>query len=383
MLLLPLLLLSLSLPWRADCSVVLINASSYSLAFCDIEASFAQRIPSVGVVGSLFAAKPLNACQPLTSMENIGVSGFLLSERGGCNFVTKVKHAQDAGYAAAIIYNNDENEDLITMSGSGIGIHIYAVFVTKKAGQTLYSSIEEEGSRCYLFPTSENAAKSLIAISFIFLLTVFAIFSTLFFVRRHRYRRASSVGQEREAGGMAWKDVKALTVILFDSDIQETGTMCAICLEDYRKGEKLRVLPCGHEFHVPCIDQWLTTQRCFCPICKKDAHTKGSQKVPSERTPLLASCVPGFNTMNTLGPPVQDPQFIPHSAERCATTAPVGSQQSLSCPMLQLHWEDEGLTQGPFHTHDGYLSEACSCSSPSNNLLSTVEEVVVQMKFDV
>lgn len=43
--------------------------------------------------------------------------------------------------------------------------------------------------------------------------------------------------------------------------------LCAICLNDYADGEQLRVLPCDHFFHPPCVDEWLRTHNA-CPMCK-------------------------------------------------------------------------------------------------------------------
>ncbi|KAI5068954.1 hypothetical protein GOP47_0015255 [Adiantum capillus-veneris] len=313
------------------------------------EASFAPKIPPLGIVGRVYAAEPLNACQPVKSMNSNDIPGFLLLERGDCNFVTKIKHAQDAGYVAAIVYNDEDNDDLITMSGRETGIDIYAVFVTKKAGEILHLSVAETDSRCYLFPMFENAAKSFVAILFLSFLTVFAIFSTLFFVRRHHYHRASAGAQAR---GMAWKDVKALTIVLYGSDIKEFST-CAICLEDYRQGERLRILPCGHEFHETCIDQWLTTQRCFCPICKTDAHSKLSRKVPSEQTPLLASYVRNINTFASVEEAsAADKQFAPIEAV-------LGMPESAATSITP-----------------------CSCSPASRMLASDAQDVAISVKSD-
>lgn len=42
---------------------------------------------------------------------------------------------------------------------------------------------------------------------------------------------------------------------------------CVICLEDLPFDSKVRLLPCGHVFHYPCIDDWLQIRDVRCPIC--------------------------------------------------------------------------------------------------------------------
>jgi hypothetical protein len=41
----------------------------------------------------------------------------------------------------------------------------------------------------------------------------------------------------------------------------ETQLRCAICLEDFAKGDNVRVLPCEHIFHVDEIDDWLINRK--------------------------------------------------------------------------------------------------------------------------
>ena len=44
------------------------------------------------------------------------------------------------------------------------------------------------------------------------------------------------------------------------------GELCSICMEQFRTEDVLKKLLCGHCFHSPCIDQWLTYSSCACPL---------------------------------------------------------------------------------------------------------------------
>lgn len=48
----------------------------------------------------------------------------------------------------------------------------------------------------------------------------------------------------------------------------DPGRVCSVCISDYVAGNKLRRLPCAHEFHVHCIDRWLS-ENCTCPVCRQ------------------------------------------------------------------------------------------------------------------
>lgn len=54
---------------------------------------------------------------------------------------------------------------------------------------------------------------------------------------------------------------KASSVAVDDDD-------CAVCLDNYKVGDKCRLLPvCNHKFHAHCVDLWLLSTP-LCPICR-------------------------------------------------------------------------------------------------------------------
>ncbi|KAE8584266.1 hypothetical protein XENTR_v10020887 [Xenopus tropicalis] len=52
---------------------------------------------------------------------------------------------------------------------------------------------------------------------------------------------------------------------------------CSVCITEYTEGNKLRKLPCSHEYHVHCIDRWLS-ENSTCPICRRAVLVAGNRE---------------------------------------------------------------------------------------------------------
>ena len=59
------------------------------------------------------------------------------------------------------------------------------------------------------------------------------------------------------------------TLPLHNFQLGDQFETCAVCLEDFRVNDKLRVLPCDHVYHSKCIDTWLVKTNSVCPQCRK------------------------------------------------------------------------------------------------------------------
>ncbi|XP_019459886.1 PREDICTED: RING-H2 finger protein ATL54-like [Lupinus angustifolius] len=60
------------------------------------------------------------------------------------------------------------------------------------------------------------------------------------------------------------------------------GTECSVCLNEFREGDTLRLLPkCNHAFHIPCIDTWLRSHT-NCPLCRASIVSSNNVSVTTE-----------------------------------------------------------------------------------------------------
>lgn len=103
-----------------------------------------------GMIGRIYFDKNIDTlCSPVpqqdftftkTAEEEVFMTPFMLADRGGCSFVTKVRNMEDAGAAVGIVVDSsDEDVKDVVMSddGTGAGIRMPSMLISKKDGKKL------------------------------------------------------------------------------------------------------------------------------------------------------------------------------------------------------------------------------------------------------
>lgn len=67
-------------------------------------------------------------------------------------------------------------------------------------------------------------------------------------------------------------------------DMEAGNNNCPICTDDFVKGQDVRLLPCGHQFHPDCIDPWLINVSGTCPLCRIDLNPASAETVEDGET---------------------------------------------------------------------------------------------------
>ncbi|XP_059399523.1 E3 ubiquitin-protein ligase RNF13-like [Carassius carassius] len=284
------------LPVEADISAYSFDNKTQN--FDELPARFGYRLPSEGLKGFLIGARPENACVPIAPpplRDGRSSAFFVLIKRFDCNFDIKVLHAQKAGYKAAIVHNVD-SDDLISMGSNDLDllkqIDIPSVFIGEEAANSLKEDyIYEKGGHVILLPDFslplEYYLIPFLIIVGICLILIVVFMITKFVQDRHRARRSR----------LRKDQLKKLPIHKFKKG--DSYDVCAICLDEYEEGNKLRVLPCSHAYHSKCVDPWLTKTKKTCPVCKQkvvssdgdseSGDSDSEENEASENTPLLRS----------------------------------------------------------------------------------------------
>ncbi|XP_076635939.1 E3 ubiquitin-protein ligase Godzilla [Colletes latitarsis] len=246
--------------------------------FRDMPAGFGGLIPSEGIKGMVVYADPPTACHDIQSPPNItnyNGNWIVLIARHNCTFEVKVRTAQKAGYNAAIIHNVNSNELEPMVAEHPAGITIPSVFVSEITGLIIKENYLYD--ELYFVLINDDTPFNITHLLLPFAIVVglcFLIMVIFMFYRCIKDRRR----QRRHM--LPYSSLKQIPTHKYTKgDPYET---CAICLEDYIEGEKLRVLPCAHAYHTKCIDPWLTKNRRVCPVCKRKVLAADEQVISED-----------------------------------------------------------------------------------------------------
>ncbi|XP_068628795.1 E3 ubiquitin-protein ligase RNF13 [Battus philenor] len=272
--------------------------------FRDIPASFGDDVPADGLRGMLVQSEPPDGCSalppPPVNVDNFTGKWIVLIARYNCSFETKIRNAQLAGYDCAIVHNVNSS-DLETMSAKNPdGINIPSVFVSDLAGLILSDQYLYTSNHYYIMvngdlPYNINSLLVPFAVVVVLCLIVILIFMIVKCIKDRRRARRHRLPN---------RSLKKIPTCKFSKgDPYDT---CAICLEDYQEGERLRVLPCAHAYHAKCIDPWLTQNRRVCPVCKRRVLAAGERRARSDSD---SDTEPLLNSQPDNPPPTQGGTF--------------------------------------------------------------------------
>lgn len=75
----------------------------------------------------------------------------------------------------------------------------------------------------------------------------------------------SNPAQQQNTGAAPASEVSINSLQTIEK--KDTNGVCPICLDKYKETEKIRKMPCSHDFHDECLVTWLKVHN-TCPICR-------------------------------------------------------------------------------------------------------------------
>ncbi|XP_077199655.1 E3 ubiquitin-protein ligase RNF149 isoform X3 [Paroedura picta] len=215
----------------------------------------------VGIPRGL-GARRMEGCGPDVEYEVPGAprgpphAWIVLLAHGGCRLKEKIAHAARKGPAAVVVYNEPQfGNSTLTMPHFGTG-NTVVIMVGYPKGMEILEPVRRG----------------------------IPVKMTIDVGTRHIQEYGHRKEMKKVIGQLQLHIVKHE-----DKGLDVDAENCAVCIENYKAKDAVRILPCKHIFHKTCIDPWLLDHR-TCPMCKLDViKALGCWREPQD---LLELAVP-------------------------------------------------------------------------------------------
>ncbi|XP_030191023.1 LOW QUALITY PROTEIN: E3 ubiquitin-protein ligase ZNRF4 [Lynx canadensis] len=267
-----LILLALLAPSGAAVRAVRAGNAS-TLDFADPPALFGVPLAPEGARGCLTEAEPADACRPIAGPRpgNGSLGAIVLIRPNDCTVDLKALHAQRAGFEAAVVRNARSDELVRTAPGfeePRRQIAIPSAFVGEAASTDLRLIVRCDRAGHVLrlpdYPPCPKPDRHPVPAASWVLGRALALLTSAFFVLRRLWAWLGAPGPRGPAAQTQARRKARVRTFTRRNDL------CAICLDDYEEGDRLKILPCSHTYHCKCIDPWFAqAARRSCPVCQQ------------------------------------------------------------------------------------------------------------------
>ncbi|KAK9694505.1 hypothetical protein K7432_013395 [Basidiobolus ranarum] len=236
--------------WASATLIVLSTNDTYQ----DRVAAFGPRLTEKGINGTLVLMETLapehrHGCGTVSPPPI--ANWIALVERGHCSFIEKVRNMQTSG-ASAVIVGDTEFDSLVTMYASGdtSDVKIPSVFTPQSQyKQIRFLSLFVDEPLMVRLIKDDMLDWPLLDVIIVTLLSPTVMMTFIYILWRFRQRQR----EKRDLAPVSVISNLPKKTFYKEKRKGNEPQECAICLEDYVDEDKLRILPCKHEFHIDCI----------------------------------------------------------------------------------------------------------------------------------
>jgi hypothetical protein len=182
-------------------------------------------------------------------------------------------------------------------------------------------------------------------------------------------------GHEQEATSSDETFAQALQQPWFDTQVE-----CAICLNDFIKGDKVRILPCFHIFHMDEVDEWLIKRKKLVGLLLRTAFLYD----PERLTPVVS--VQSARKMSPFNPVRSNRTRKPKQLRHLPRSNRLRSQMKpLHCCALKTHTmrtrplphlgDNDGSSSFQFTHLYGYIG-TCTVLEPQASCIYTHQSLL-------